>query len=127
VADAFPFSLVSPERELFAGEANSVLVPGTEGQFEVFADHAPIMATLSPGILEIRTSADHKRYFVRGGFVDVTASGLTVLAEMAIPEEDLRGDRLAREKDLAQRQLSDAGTPDERLSAERAKSVLAAY
>lgn len=127
MASAFPFSLVSPERELYSGDANSVLVPGSEGLFEVMAGHSPVMSTLSPGILQIKQDGGEQRYYVRGGFADVTAAGLTVLAEVAIPEGELKGDRLAAEKSSADEMLANAATPEQAISAHRAQDVLAGY
>ncbi|WP_375573430.1 F0F1 ATP synthase subunit epsilon [Ahrensia marina] len=84
MADAFPFELVSPERQLVTGEATQVVVPGAEGQFTVLANHAPFLSTLKPGVLEV-TMADGStdRIFVRGGFADANPEGLTLLAEEA--------------------------------------------
>ncbi len=86
----FPFELVSPERLLFTGEVEAVVVPGTEGEFTVLKDHAPIMSGMKPGIVEIDGgSATKRRLFVRGGFADVSPKGLTILAEQAIPVDEL--------------------------------------
>lgn len=124
----FSFSLVSPERELFSGEVDAVLLPGTEGAFEVRAQHSPLMATLSPGILEVHRDGDVSRTFVRGGFADVSPNGLTVLAEQAVSEQDLQGDRLTSERDEAQSVLDAAGsTPEEALNARRALDALSKY
>ncbi len=126
MAAGLTFSLVSPERELFAGEADAVLVPGTEGLFEVGPGHSPVMATLSPGMLVIKQATGEERYFVRGGFADVTAAGLTVLAEVAIPADELHGDRLAAEKSHAEGILAaNDVTPEEVLAAGRAAEALA--
>ena len=122
-----PFSLVSPERELFSGEADSVLVPGTEGLFEVQAGHAPLMSTISPGLLTIRDGGAERRLYVRGGFADVSPTGLTVLAETAIPEEELSGDVLTRQKADIDRARGAGGTPEQQLDAQRATDVLSAY
>lgn len=84
MAEAFPFELVSPERQLVAGDATQVVVPGAEGQFTVLANHAPFLSTLKPGVLEV-TMADGStdRIFVRGGFADANPEGLSLLAEEA--------------------------------------------
>ena len=83
---SFPFELVSPERLVFTGEVESVVVPGTEGEFTVLKDHAPLMSTLKPGVLTvIDAAAKQSRLFVRGGFADVNPAGLTILAEVAVP------------------------------------------
>ena len=121
------FSLVSPERELYAGDAQSVLVPGTEGLFQVGPGHTPIMSTLSPGFLVISQDGGEQRYYVRGGFADVTAAGLTILAEVAIPEAELKGDVLAAEKANAEAALAVEDAPaDDVINAQRAVDVLSA-
>ena len=86
----FPFELVSPEKLLFTGDVEAVVVPGTEGEFTVLKDHAPVMSVLKPGIVEIDATGTAKtRLFVRGGFADVSPKGLTILAEYAIPLDEL--------------------------------------
>jgi len=106
---AFHFELVSPEQLLFSGEVESVVVPGMEGQFTVLKDHAPVMTTLKPGVVEVEESASKKRrVFVRGGFADIASTGLTVLAEQAIAIEDLNTATLAQEIKNAEEDLADA-------------------
>ena len=106
---AFNFELVSPEKLLFSGDVESVVVPGTEGDFQVYKDHSPIMSTLKPGILTVEENASKQmRLFVRGGFAEVSASGLTILAEEALPVEDLDGERLAQEIKNAEEDVADA-------------------
>ncbi len=106
---AFPFELVSPERLLFTGEVESVVVPGTEGEFTVLKDHAPLMSTLKPGVVTIAESAGKQsRLFVRGGFADVNPAGLTILAETAVPLEDLDAARLDAEIRDAGEDVADA-------------------
>jgi F-type H+-transporting ATPase subunit epsilon len=83
------FDLVSPEKLLFAGEVNQVDVPGSEGDFGVLAGHAPLVTTLRPGILVVHgEDGNSLRVVVNGGFAEVSATGLTVLADLAVPEED---------------------------------------
>jgi F-type H+-transporting ATPase subunit epsilon len=92
------FSLVSPERELFHGEVDQVVVPGSEGEFGVLPRHAPVMSTIRPGALRIFDDGSERRIFVNGGFADVTPEGLTVLAEDAVDLADV--DPAALEQDL---------------------------
>ena len=118
---AFHFELVSPERLLFSGNVEAVVVPGAEGAFTVLRDHAPFMSVLKPGIVEVDESQTKKqRLFVRGGFADVSAGGLTILAEQAIPVEDLNAAKLDAQIADAEEDLGDA-TSDEgkRLAAEK--------
>ena len=85
MAEKLHFSLVSPAKELFSGEVDHVIAPGTEGEFGVLVNHAPFMSTLKNGVVRVlegdRTTM---RLFVRGGFADVTPAGLTILAEEAV-------------------------------------------
>ena len=82
--ETFHFSLVSPTRELFAGEVAQVDAPGIEGEFGVLPRHAPFMTTLKPGVVKIYEDGAVTPVFVRGGFADVTPQGLTILAEEAV-------------------------------------------
>ena len=84
MADKLHFSLVSPERELFAGLVDQVDAPGSEGDFGVLVGHAPFMTTLKEGVLRVHNDGKVTTYEVRGGFADVTPDGLTVLAEHAV-------------------------------------------
>lgn len=125
MAQTFAFSLVSPEREIFAGDVNSVSVPGVEGVFEVLANHSPLMSTLSPGFLEIVEGGASRKIYVRGGFADVTPAGLTVLAELAVAEDDLAGDIVENERAEADTVLADPhSTPEDELNARRALDIL---
>ena len=108
----FHFELAAPDKLMFSGEAESVLVPGNEGDFVVLKDHAPVMAALRPGVIAIEDAAGkHKRVFVRGGFADVSPTGLIVLAETALPEGELDAARLDQEIRDTEEDLADA--PDE--------------
>jgi len=82
----FHFELASPERLVFSGEVEHVVVPGIEGEFGVFAEHAPLIAMLRPGILKI-LGASEQNFVLRGGFAEVNSKGLTVLADFAMPAD----------------------------------------
>lgn len=77
-------SLVTPESELFSGDVDQVIAPGSEGEFGVLFDHAPFMTTLGDGDVVIIDGNTRRTFQVRGGFADVTADGMTILAEEAI-------------------------------------------
>ena len=85
----FHFDLVSPEKLLFSGEVDQVDVPGTEGDFGVLAGHAPVVATIRPGILTVTTGGTHQKIIVLGGLAEVSDKGLTVLADVATSIQDL--------------------------------------
>jgi F-type H+-transporting ATPase subunit epsilon len=117
--DLLKFELVSPERLLLSAEVQQVVVPGTEGLFAVLPGHAPVLSTLQPGVVEI-TLADGQvdRVFVRGGFAEVNPSGLTVLAEVAIPLSELNADVLAAEVRNAEEDVADASDDETRRRAQ---------
>jgi F-type H+-transporting ATPase subunit epsilon len=109
MADAFNFELVSPERLLMSEQVTSVVVPGTDGDFTVLSKHAPLMTTVKAGVVEATlASGGAKRIFVRGGFADVSPDGFTLLAEEAMPIEDLKADVLAAQIKDAEEDLADA-------------------
>jgi len=120
VAEKLQFALVSPERELYSGEVDQVVVPGAEGEFGVLPKHAPVMSTIKPGALRILNDGTERRIFVNGGFADVTPDGLTVLAEDAV---DLAGIDLAGvEQDIRNaKEDVDAAKDDAKKAAAAAK------
>ena len=100
----FHFELVSPEKLLFSGEVEQVDVPGAEGDFGVLAGHAPFVSTLRPGILTVHGSGGEQKIVVLGGFAEVSAEGLTVLADVAEAIQDIdRGMIATRISELEQR------------------------
>lgn len=118
MADKLTFSLVSPDRELFHGEVDQVVVPGAEGEFGVLPRHAPFMAVVKPGRLRILADGAERRIFVNGGFADVTPEGLTVLAEDAVDLADVDAAKLAQDLKDAADDLRDAKDETHRTAAE---------
>lgn len=74
--------IISPEKIVYNGEAESVLVPGTLGSFEILNDHAPIISSLEHGKLEYTTSAGKQELMVDGGFVEVQKNIVSVCVEL---------------------------------------------
>ena len=103
MAESFQFELVSPERLLVSEKVESVVIPATDGEMTILANHSPVMTTVKPGVVTVRTAAGvTERYCVFGGFADILPSGCTLLAESAVAVASI--DRA----DLAQR-IKDAG------------------
>jgi len=95
MADHFTFDLVSPEKTLFSEPVSSAVIPGSTGYMTVYANHAPAISTLSPGIIIVETQDGSKKdVFVKGGFVDITQTSVTLLAEDAKSSDELSGDEL---------------------------------
>jgi F-type H+-transporting ATPase subunit epsilon len=91
----FHFELVSPEKLLFSGDVEQVDVPGAEGDFGVLAGHAPFVSTLRPGFLTIRSASGEQKIVVLGGFAEISAAGLTVLADVAEKAADIDRNMIA--------------------------------
>lgn len=89
MAGNLQFDLVSPERRLASVQATEVQIPGAGGDLTAMEGHAPTITTLRPGILKAVSAAGTKAYAVTGGFAEITASSVSVLAERAIPVEEL--------------------------------------
>ena len=104
----FHFDLVSPEKLLFSGDVNQVDVPGAAGDFGVLAGHSPFVTTVRPGILTVYREGEPLKVVVNGGFAEVNPSGLTVLADMAVPVEDFDRSVLAAEIKDTEEDVADA-------------------
>ena len=117
---AVQFDLVSPERRLASVQATEVMIPGADGDLTAMAGHAPTITTLRPGILKAVGSDGTKSYVVTGGFADINAGSVTVLAERAVPVEEATSaliDQMveeartlaatAEDKDAAEKMVSD--------------------
>lgn len=94
MADTFTFELVSPEKLLLSAEVNSVVLPGSEGEMTVMANHAPTMSTVKPGVVTVESSEGSSKYVVFGGFADIVPTGCTLLAEAAVAVDALEADEL---------------------------------
>ena len=85
----FHFDLVSPEKMAFSGEVDQVDVPGVEGDFGVLAGHAPVVAAVRPGILTVMSGGSKQKIIVLGGIAEISAKGLTLLADVATSLDEL--------------------------------------
>ncbi|MBD3615899.1 MAG: ATP synthase F1 subunit epsilon [Gracilimonas sp.] len=77
----FNAQILTPNGSLFEGEVSGVKLPGTQGSFEVKANHAPIVSTLEKGNVLVRKADGNTTYAISGGFVEVNNNKLTLLAE----------------------------------------------
>ncbi|MBT5186069.1 MAG: F0F1 ATP synthase subunit epsilon [Kordiimonadaceae bacterium] len=122
MADKLHFELVSPAKLLKSTDVDMVVVPGTEGDFGVMPLHAPVVSTLRTGIIEVHNAGDDtEKLLVVGGFAEVNAEGLTILAELATPL--LEVDQAAYEAELKnlEEDVTDAKDELEKSRAEKAR------
>ncbi len=115
MAEKIHFDLVSPERMLLSEDVDMVTLPGAEGYFGVLAGHAPVISSLRPGVIEVTGgTTPNLRLFVRGGFAEVDAKKVIVLAEEAIPMADFDVAALDRRLADTEEDLAIAKTDAER-------------
>ena len=74
--------IVSPEKVVFQGDVDSVLVPGTLGSFEILKDHAPIISSLEVGKVEYVTQEGKQTLDIQGGFVEVKKNEVSLCVEV---------------------------------------------
>jgi F-type H+-transporting ATPase subunit epsilon len=87
VANTLKVELVAVEQKVWTGDATMLIARTTEGELGVMPGHAPLLGQLAdPGVVRIKTAdGEELEYRVNGGFLSVTGSGATVLAETAEP------------------------------------------
>ncbi len=87
---AFKFQIVSPEQSLFDDEASMVVLPASRGEMGVLKDHAPMIVSLKPGIIDVYQDEEiTNKIFVGGGFCNIHEEGCTVMADESIHVEEL--------------------------------------
>ena len=120
MAEQTQFELVSPERLLVSRPVEMVVVPGTEGDMGVLPEHAPLIATVRPGVIAVFENGQvTERIFVGGGFAEITGERCTVLAEVALPLAELDRGRIEAALKDARDDLADAKEDAARQAAER--------
>ena len=83
------FDLVSPEKKLASLEVSEIQIPGSDGELTAMADHAPLLTTLRPALLSVKAVSDLLEYIVTGGFVEISGTNVSVLAEEALPRNEV--------------------------------------
>lgn len=127
MAEKIQFELVSPAKLLVSSAVDMVVVPGTEGDFGALPRHAPLIATVRPGVIDVHDEGKiSNRIFVAGGFAEVNEERITVLAEEAIPVADLTAEQAAGRLKAAQEALADARNDAEKAAAEQRVAIAVA-
>ena len=89
MASTVQFDLVSPERRLASFPATEVQIPGADGDMTAMEGHAATITSLRPGVLKVVGTEGVKAFVVTGGFAEISATGVSVLAEQAVPLDEL--------------------------------------
>ena len=101
MADTMQFDLVSPERRVASYKATAVRIPGAEGELTAMPLHAPLITTLRPGVLHVEGEKGTEEYIVTGGFAQIGAEGISVLAEESYHRDEMSQEILDRMIDAA--------------------------
>jgi F-type H+-transporting ATPase subunit epsilon len=120
--------LVTPEREVWSGEASMLIARGADGEIGILPGHAPLLMELGVGALRIQTSGDEVTVAVHGGFLHVVSGGgetfVDVLAEQAELGPEIDVDRAERAKERAEQALAGGASDDARAELARATARL---
>ncbi len=120
MADNFNFELVSPERLLLSEKVSEVVIPATEGEMTVLANHAPTMTTIKPGVVSVKDAAGKvSRYVVFGGFADILPTGCTLLAESAIALNEMNKAALDARIEAARADVANASNDEHKSKLEQ--------
>ena len=106
--------VVTAERELYNGEADELIAPGTEGELGILPRHAALLTTLKPGALRIKLHGAEEPLFVSGGFLEVSNNQATVLADTAENAEEINQARAEEARRRAQERLAQTTSNTER-------------
>jgi F-type H+-transporting ATPase subunit epsilon len=122
MADNFILEVVTPQKAVVSEEAQSVVAPGSEGEFGVLKGHTTFLTSLKIGSLRYKDASGKDRYlFINGGFAEVLPDKVTVLAESAERRKDIDLDRAEAAKQRAEQRLS---TRSDSLDVARAEAAL---
>ena len=100
--------IVTPEKKVVDTEAESVTVPTASGEAGILPNHAPLISALKPGILTFVNKGQSQKIAIAGGFVEVNADMVSVLADSAEAPADIDVNSARTERDTAEKNLSEA-------------------
>ncbi len=116
MADTMQFDLVSPERGLASLQVSEVHLPGAEGDMTALPDHAPLITSLRPGVVKIDGPDGAASYVVTGGFAEITAKGVSILAEQAHPGDTVKKSDLEGALSFAKKSAETANDEDKSMA-----------
>lgn len=112
----FELNVVTPDKKLVAGaEMEEVFVPAHRGELNILPGHSPLVSTLDPGVLKYRLKDDSETHAVAisWGYVQITPSGVNILAETAESRADIDLEKAKQELKDIEKSLDDAEDPDD--------------
>jgi F-type H+-transporting ATPase subunit epsilon len=122
MSKTFQFQVVAPDQPALTQEVTTVILPGEMGEFGVMAGHMSFLSTLKPGILRVIKGQERNLYFIAGGFAEVNAKSVIVLAEEYQVASEIDGVQAEKDKKQALDTLAQKKDPTDIASA---KTLLA--
>ena len=113
---ALQLDVITPERRLLSEQVDSVTVPGLGGELGVLPGHTPLISQLQTGVLSYTKGGETRRLMVSGGFVEVNADRVSVLADLAEFPDEVDAARARAERDDAERRLGAFSGPPEEMA-----------
>jgi len=110
-------SIVTPEREVYSGVVDAVVLPGSEGQMGILPKHAPLVTLLQPGELCYTTNGSDHFLVVGDGFVEVTQEQVTVLTDLAAKSIEIDEEFEQKAIERARQAIANADHGSEELAA----------
>ncbi|MDQ3804853.1 MAG: F0F1 ATP synthase subunit epsilon [Acidobacteriota bacterium] len=118
---ALQLDVITPERRLLSEQVDSVTVPGLNGELGILPGHTPLISALQTGVLAYTQGASTRRLLVSGGFVEVNADRVSVLADLAEFPEEVNAQTARAERDDAERRLGTFSGPPEEMAEVRTR------
>ena len=107
-------AVVTGEKEIYRGEADTVIAPGTEGEMGILPEHAALLTSLKTGEMRIKLGGAEDSLFISGGFLEVYNNLVTVLADVAEQSDEINEERAQAARQHAQERLAEAKDDRER-------------
>jgi F-type H+-transporting ATPase subunit epsilon len=112
--DTMHVEVVTGEQEIYSGEADMLIAPGSEGELGILPRHAALLTLLKAGEMRIKLGGAEEPLFVSGGFLEVYNNKVTVLADAAEHAEEIDQARAQEARRRAQERLEQAQSDRER-------------
>ncbi len=107
MAKTLNLEVVTPEKQVFSDEVQSIIVPAAEGYLGILPNHAPLISGLKPGVIKYRQEGKQKLLAISGGFMEVSSNKVTILADTAERPEHIDIERARAAKERAEKRLKE--------------------
>ena len=107
MAKTLKLEVVTPEKQVFSDEVQSIIVPAAEGYLGVLPNHAPLISGLKPGIIKYRQEGQTRLLAISGGFMEVSSNKVTILADTAERPEQVDVERAKAARERAEKRLKE--------------------